>query len=141
MRDNSRDENTERKLFNSDACTISFDPEVHCLVVEWRGYIPTEKFRLLAARIPEFLKATGTTKILADDSLLESMLATEQEWIIRQWLPHAIEMGYKTCALIRSHSYFTRVIVEENVKKMSSAVSVEFFDNRSEAKKWLRTLD
>jgi hypothetical protein len=59
---------------------------------------------------------------------------------IEQFLPRAIELGFKAIAIIKPDFYFNKVAVESvSYKVDKDKLEIVFFDNTEQAKEWLKT--
>jgi len=65
----------------------------------------------------------------------------DQEWLDTQFLPGAIKFGFKAIAIIKPDHYFNKVAVENISYKVDKGkLAINFFENISEAKKWLKEM-
>ena len=56
-------------------------------------------------------------------------------------LPGAIKFGFKAIAIIKPDHYFNKVAVENISYKVDKGkLAINFFENISEAKKWLKEM-
>ena len=64
----------------------------------------------------------------------------DQQWLIDQFLPRAIEFGFKAIAIIKPDSYINKVTVESVSYKVDrDKLEIMFFDNTDQSKEWLKT--
>ena len=70
------------------------------------------------------------------------LIGTEdQQWLNTHFLPRAIKFGFKAIAIIKPDHYFNKVAVESvSYKVEKDKLAINFFDNTSEAKEWLKNM-
>ena len=64
----------------------------------------------------------------------------DQEWVNTDWLPRAIEAGYRKVAIIVPEDIFSQIAVDDIMEKAREEAPVEdhYFTNLEEAKAWLK---
>jgi len=119
---------------------VTYDRDVPCVVMVWRGYHDSASFRANNWRVLAALIEHGASQLLGDVRHFLLIGATDQDWLNREWLPRVIEAGLTTCALVVPVYYFNRVAVNTVVERMgTSAVRVEYFDAPEPARRWLQS--
>ncbi len=66
-------------------CTVSDDPQVPCVVMEWQGCATSSQFRGANERVLEAVRRHRAAKMLAEVRDFTLIHATEQEWLVRDW--------------------------------------------------------
>lgn len=126
---------------SNEACSILFDSDVPCIIMEWHAYGTSTQFRLISENVLQLLIDKGVSKVVADTTHLPIIAADDQQWVNEDWLPRAIEAGYRACGMVNSRFYFNRVAVDNVVRRVTSdKFRVEYFDSRDAAKEWLKSL-
>lgn len=117
---------------------IYFEPEINAVVMEWDGYATSRQFKEGTELMLETLIKNNAHKVLADikDMVLISM--EDQHWLENNFIPRAIQAGFRAIAMVRPDYYFNKVAVESvSYKVDQEQLRINFFDNSTEARKWL----
>lgn len=65
----------------------------------------------------------------------------DQQWLDTDFLPRAINFGFKALAIIKPVHYFNKVAVESVSYKVDQAkLSINFFESVEEAREWLASI-
>jgi hypothetical protein len=118
---------------------IYHDKEINAVIMEWNGYATTEQFREGTELMLNYLIQHQCSKVLADirDMILIAM--DDQKWLETNFLPRAIQFGFKEIAIIKPKSYFNKVAVESISYKIDKEkLMINFFDSPEEARAWLK---
>lgn len=124
-----------------DRCRISYDPEIHCVVMRWLGYVTSAEFRELSLRGLDLLRKQSASKILMDTTHLPIIGKEDQEWVNEKFIPQGMEAGFRVCAMVNSRFYFNRVAIDNVVKRLRpNEPTIEYFESAEDAKEWLRSM-
>jgi hypothetical protein len=124
---------------SNEACSLFFDSDVPCVVMEAHGYATSQQFRDITENMLFLLKEKRVSKMLVDTTHLQIIGAEDQKWLNEDWLPRAIAAGYRACAMIKSKYFFNRVAVDNVVNQIDqSQLTVQYFDDRELARTWLK---
>jgi hypothetical protein len=122
-------------------CTVSYDPQVPCVVMEWNGYATSRQFRDANERVLDAVVRHRASKMLTDVRNFRLIHGEDQDWLNRDWIPRAIDAGMRVCALVTPVFYFNKVAVETVTQRLDPArLRVHFFENREAARRWLLTV-
>ena len=119
---------------------FTYDESLAAVVMEWNGYFTSEQFRLGTEFMLEMLRQHKANKVLAliQDMVLIGM--EDQQWLEKEFLPRAIDAGFKACALLTPKHYFNKVAVENVTYKIDQQkLRVSLFNAEEEARNWLRS--
>jgi hypothetical protein len=117
---------------------IYFEAESECVIMEWDGYSSSADFREGTELMLNTLIRHNASKVIASIKGMTLIGLEDQQWLNTTFLPRAIKFGLKQVAITKPDSYFTKVAVESiSYKTDKSKLSINFFDNLTEAKKWL----
>ena len=120
---------------------VYFDPEIKAVVMEWDGYATSSQFRKGTELMLSTLIDNKTFKVLADVKDMTIIGMEDQQWLDTDFLPRAIDAGFRAIAMIRPEHYFNKVAVDSISYKVDrNKLSINFFDNIEDAKKWLNSL-
>jgi hypothetical protein len=120
---------------------IYFDQQVNAVVMKWKGYATSDQFKEGTEYMLRTLSSNNATKVLADIKDMVIIGMEDQHWLETNFLPRAIQAGFQAIAIIKPDYYFNKVAVESISYKISrDKLTINFFDNVSEAKEWLRKI-
>jgi hypothetical protein len=120
---------------------VEFDPDVPCVVMRWCGYHTSAAFRANNEQALALIAARGASRLLCDVRTFLLIGASDQEWLIVDWLPRAIAAGLAAAALVTPLFHFNRVAVDAVLRRLpSDAMQVACFDTTADARAWLRAL-
>lgn len=121
--------------------TIYYDPAFHLVVMEWDGYSTSAQFREGTELMLKTLITHKASKVLADIKDMTIIGQDDQRYIEFNFLPRAMENGFKAIALVKPISYFNKVAIESvSYKLAKTKLQIRLFDNIEEAKQWLLDL-
>ncbi len=127
-------------LTNNPICSIHLDETVPCIAVAWKRYATSTQFRYVHESIIPLLKRHQVHLILDDDTLLPTIHAEDQRWVINDWMPRAAAAGLRAAVSIRPAAYFGRLAVERIRSQTCSGVAMRCFDELKTAWRWLQSL-
>jgi hypothetical protein len=117
---------------------IYYDASSECIVMDWNGYATSEQFRQGTEEMLQLLIRYKVHKVLADSFDMVLISSADQDWIYNNFLPRAIDKGFKAIALVRPESYFNYVALESlNYRIGNDKISIRMFDKIDDAKHWL----
>ena len=120
---------------------IYFDKELNCVVMEWDGYATSKQFKQGTELMLNILIKNNCSKVLADIKDMKIIAMEDQQWLNEEFLPRATKFGFKAIAIIKPNYYFNKVAVETiSYKADKDKLTINFFDNRDEAKEWLKKI-
>jgi len=129
-------------IAHTDIYNIYFDGSIHSVVMEWTGYATSTQFREGTELMLETLVLNKASKVLAEIREMTIIGMEDQQWLQNDFLPRAINAGFKAIAIIRPESYFNKVAVETVSYKIDSEkLMIRFFDKSEEARQWLHAIE
>jgi hypothetical protein len=127
-------------IADNPICTVSYDPDVPCLVVRWKRYATSTQLRYIHECLIRLIKTHGVSKILGDDTDLVNIAATDQHWIVQDWMPRAMAAGLKSAASIKPRAYFGQTSINRILSFLPAGLAIRPFDNYEEGKNWLKSV-
>ena len=119
-------------------CSVTYNPAIPCVVMEWRGYATSVLFREANERVLAAIAERRASRLLGDVTDFVLIGAEDQAWLNENWLPRAIAAGLRRCAIVQPQYYFNRVAVEAVAKKINpERLEVGFFADQETAIEWL----
>src|SRR5688572_9500570 len=91
---------------------IYFDPEINSVVMQWNGYSTSRQFKEGTELMLNTLIKNGASKVLADIKEMKIIGMEDQHWLNTDFLPRAINFGFRAIAIINPAYYFNKVAVE-----------------------------
>ena len=123
----------------TEVYAIYYDQELNSVIMDWDGYATSSQFREGTETMLNILIKNHATKVLADIKDMVIIGMEDQSWLEKQFLPRAIQFGFKACAMVKPDSYFNKVAVESiSYKVDQEKLLIKFFDTAEEAKEWLK---
>jgi hypothetical protein len=117
---------------------IFFDREINAVVMQWNGYATSDEFKEGTELMLHCLLENKACKVLADIKGMKIIGMEDQKWLDTNFLPRAIQAGFKAIAIIEPDYYFNKVAVESISYKVSKdKLTINFFDDIGKAKRWL----
>jgi hypothetical protein len=90
----------------------------------------------------ELLREHGATKWLSDNRAFAATTDEETQWINTNWLPRAVDAGWKYWALVVPHGMKARMNMSEFTEAFyKEGVRVMVFTDPDEAMSWLERVD
>lgn len=127
--------------YTTDTYNIYFDPAIFAVVMDWDGYATSRQFREGTELMLNTLIQHKTYKVLADIKDMTLIGMEDQEWLERDFLPRAMQFGFRALAIVRPESYFNKVAVESiHYKIDKEKLAINYFDNSEEARSWLKII-
>lgn len=125
-------------LFENKHLVINYDQDNGYLILIWRGFIPSDQFRILACEIIKAVEKTKVTKILSDNTEWKIISPNDYSWAANHWFPKAEESGVRQLATVLSADYFNRH-AERTVEGMADVekITIRQFEKISDAVHWL----
>ena len=91
---------------------IWYDAQAGIVRMHWKGYANSQQFREGTRRMLEVLKEAKATVVLGDITDMILISQDDQQWLIENFLPVAIDAGFRAIALLKPQHYFNKVAVE-----------------------------
>lgn len=119
-------------------CSIELDDSLPGLVVVWRNCANSTQLRFVHEYVLHLIEKHSVSKVLGDGTALRTIAAEDQNWVIRNWLPRAMQAGFRAAAGKASSTYLSRVAVNTIVSAAPDGVALRVFEASAEARKWLQ---
>lgn len=128
--------------------TIYFKNNAGCLWEEPQNYLRLDyypsarnetQFQALLTHAQQAMKRHGWSKMLVNQQAMTALTASEQSWMINDWLPRAVqEAGYRHGAVLVAHDVFARLAMT-SVAMTSRKLGHLYrsFEHEAEAIAWL----
>ncbi len=122
--------------------TIYYDTAEGFVRMDWYGYATQREFREGTEYMLKVLVENRASKVLADIKEMTLIGKDDQSYIQYNFLPRAIERGFRAIALVRPVNYFNAIAVESILPRAEALrIRMRVFDDLGEAKEWLRSLE
>jgi hypothetical protein len=125
--------------FDTDYLTVQYDESLDAVVMNWHDFAEGEDFRNGLNTGLEFVKKKRAINWLADLREMGAVASDDQEWSNTDWFPRAMDAGLSNMAIIKPESVIANMSVENIMQEVEDGeLTTHYFDNRAEAKKWLK---
>lgn len=125
-------------LFQNPAGQLTADP-AGFLRMDWSGAERTlADTQGLLTHLARALQQHGWHKVLANQTLMPSFSPAEQQWISHEWMPGAVQSGYRYGAIVVSTNTYARLataFITTNVGGLP--LRYRSFDDAAQATTWL----
>ncbi len=117
---------------------VFFEPTIDAVVVEWHPD-QLESFSLVMEYILQLMQLHRTGKILAKVTSLVVSEGWQLDWFKQDWLPRALQAGYKAYAAVGPVPLLPELIISSTATQVQEqGIKVSFFKTLPEAQEWLR---
>ena len=129
-------------LFESENIRIGYDTVEGWLFTDWIGFQSIDRIKNGGEKMLEYLKQTGASKVLNDNTHVSGAWGGAAEWAGTDWLPRMVEAGLVYFAWIHSPSALSRQAANLTVQSGSQHAEgkIHMFYDIDEAKSWLRSI-
>ncbi|OJJ15671.1 hypothetical protein BKI52_37950 [marine bacterium AO1-C] len=114
--------------------------------MEWNrqtAFMSNEDFQNVLCMCMEVLKELQPKALLGNDQYFSKPIPPElQEWTVKQLNPHLEKSGIKKMAFTSSRDFIGDLSIQQSVEEIQKntprkQLSVRYFENLEEAKKWV----
>lgn len=118
---------------------ISHFTDLNVLYVDWISFQTTESIMHGCELILQYLRQTGCTRLLNDNTHVQGPWDGAVNWLVSEWFPLAKNAGLVRLAWILSPSLFSKLSAQKTVGLLpvTQHASVHLFNNFDEAYRWL----
>lgn len=125
-------------LFDRPYCKIYFHSDIEAIHLDWDAQATSTQFIEACNFSLDLLIKRKVRKMIADNSKVSTVSVENQNWLIEDWFPRAVEEGFQYSAVIQSDKEAVKSALQLIVSKISNKlVVVQNFNDLSSAKAWL----
>lgn len=124
--------------YESDALTIEWDSSIDAVVMNWHDFAKGDTYREGLNEGLKLVDQRNAENWLADLRSLGTVTNDDQEWTQEEWHPRAFESTLSNLAVVQPESVVANMSVDDLVQEVNENVTSHVFDDKSEAKEWLR---
>lgn len=123
---------------------VFFDIESHIAYMTWYDYIPLDVLIEAYLTMGRHFKANNfvALKGLSDLTLSTGSFDQSSEWMVKEYLPRAIQRGYHKTAFVKSKDFFVNLSLEffdeENTMHLVGH-TLQVFETFEQADAWLKS--
>lgn len=130
------------RLFSHPACEIFHNEDLNLIQTVWNDVnVTSNDFRLILNAIIKALRQTGSSIILADARRMSPIEPLDQDWILRDWYPRAVNAGFAYQGLILAPESYNEVAVKEISQQYEDRiVTTHYFTTINEALAWIKEI-
>jgi len=124
--------------FGNDFLDIYYDPFLHVLLVDWKGYQSEESIRHGCEVLMAMMVTHGCYLILNDNTQVRGMFTVIAEWGGTVWFPDMARKGMKKFAWIYGPAVLSQLSADEVISYLpNSQIPIRTFRDREKALEWL----
>jgi hypothetical protein len=120
---------------------LCFESRLECVCTAFSGKIRAHTFREMQEQALLLRQGYRASRLLINLSGLVVLDVQAQSWLIREWLPEAMQSGYDVQAVIMPHDAVASLLAHQILRAAQSAgMRVEAFPSVALAAGWLLQL-
>jgi hypothetical protein len=123
--------------YQTDFLTIEWDESTEAVVMNWTDFVEGDEYREGLNEGLELVKRHNSENWLADLRDMSAVSQEDQEWTRDEWHPRAFELPLTKMAIVQPESVVAEMSVEDLVQEIGEQITMQIFDDTSEAKAWL----
>jgi len=123
--------------YDSDFLTIEWDESIEAVVMNWTDFAEGEDYREGLNEGLELVKRHDSENWLADLRDMKAVSQEDQEWTQEEWHSRAFDSSLEKMAIVQPESVVTEMSVEDLVQEIGEQITMQIFDNKSDARDWL----
>lgn len=128
-------------FYATEQVSIEWDEENKIIVSMHKGFVSGEDYRIASNKLLELAILKKAKKYIADGSQAKLISVADQQWIIEDWLPRAIEAGLRYNANILPRSILAQMALNAMGRNAGeNPIEAHYFSNREDALAWLKSL-
>lgn len=121
---------------------IYYNNATQCVYMDWDGYATSREFREGTEYMLTLLKENNAGKVLADIKDMTLISTDDQNYVQFNFLPRAIEAGFRAIAIVRPLNYFNAVAIETiSYRVRQTVVQIRVFDDVKTATDWISSIE
>ncbi|RKD88095.1 STAS/SEC14 domain-containing protein [Halopiger aswanensis] len=124
--------------YESDVLTVEWDSSLEAVVMNWHDFATGETYREGLNAGLDLAIEKGAANWLADLRDLGTLSEDDQQWTQEEWHPRAFESSLSNMAIVQPESVVANLSVEDLVQEVGSNTTSRIFDDRDDARGWLR---
>ncbi len=128
-------------VVNTPDATMSYDSDRGIVHHQIHRPLSTQDFRTLLDTGTTLLQENGAQKWLSDDRGHGPVSTEDSEWAMADWLPRALQAGWKYWALVVPHDAAARANMADVISSFyERGLRIQVFSNPDEAWEWIEEL-
>lgn len=124
--------------YESDVLTIEWDAALGAVVMNWHDFATGETYREGLNAGLDLAIEKDAANWLADLRDLGTLSEDDQQWTQEEWHPRAFKSSLSNMAIVQPESVVANLSVEDLVQEVGSNTTSRIFDDRDDARQWLR---
>lgn len=127
-------------ILKENTVSVYYDQSAKWLYLSWYGPQSASGRKYAFDQALDFLKTSGCTKILNDNTNNTSTWTDCALWVAEDWLPRAEQAGLKSLAWVYSRNPEVRQTAKDLLSRLSSKAIIIAFEDISDAQNWLHAV-
>ncbi|OIB57133.1 STAS/SEC14 domain-containing protein [Natrialba sp. SSL1] len=124
--------------YERDHLTIEWDSDLETVLMNWQAFAKEDDYRDGLDAGLDLAIEHGAENWLADLRDLGTVTQDDRDWTHDDWHPRAFESSLQNMAIVQPASVVSNMSVEEMVTEVGENTTSRIFDNRDDAREWLR---
>jgi hypothetical protein len=117
---------------------VRWDAACKAAHIEWQGWADPAEFAAANDAVILALRQHGGTRVLGDGRNMRVIKQSDQEWVIRDWIPRILAAGLRRMAMVIPKSGLAMMNVQEILSRVpGTKLDVAYFGTIEEARDWL----
>jgi|SRR6478735_2474458 len=130
---------TATNCFENECCSISLDLDIGCLILTWKGLLPSKGFREVHHQALALIRKHKLTKMMGDARRMKTIGSSDSEWVLSYWLPSAAAAGFRYNAIVESDYLFNQDSINSIIQKTDQKhITFRHFKTEDDALFWLK---
>lgn len=129
------------KEYDQYSFTLSYDPNVPCVIMEIGGFMEGTNFRINTEKMYDLLISKGVSKLVINAENMKLIRSEDCIWVEQIFLPKALTQGLRSCAFVIPRDASAKTTIENIVYPIPvPLLNARWFSSIDEAKKWLQEI-
>jgi hypothetical protein len=130
--------------FNEKFCQITYDTDSNIITARWYGYPLLANIQRGMEVYLDIMQNHQCNKLLSDLGKAKGTFTVANDWIANDWMPRALRVGYRACAMVYPDDVFTKFALKELNQKYEKArltnFVLKYFHKEEDALLWLMAI-
>lgn len=128
------------RLFSHRACEIFHNEDLNIIQSVWNDVeVDSAEFRTILNALVKALRQTSSNTILADARRMFPITPEDQDWILNDWYPRAVNAGFQYQGLVLAPESYNDLAVKQISNQYENhVVTTHYFTTVNEALSWIK---
>lgn len=131
----------QKIYLNEPFCTVRYDAARHIIIACWRGYPVFDNVKKGMEAYLTIMQNHQCGQLLVDLRASKGTFSAANPWIVKDWMPRALVLGYRRCSMVYSKDIFIRFAMDSLNQAYEQTplqnFQMRYFDEERNALDWL----